>query len=97
MFDSRIKYMMSALAGVCMMAGSAAADQLPEFWHYMGTGGEYDGVKGMIEAVNKQNPSAPVTERAVPGNAPGLRQQIRSPSWAARRRWPISSTWAGTL
>lgn len=77
MFDSRIKYMMSALAGVCMMAGSAAADQLPEFWHYMGTGGEYDGVKGMIEAVNKQNPSAPVTERAVPGNAPGLRQQIQ--------------------
>lgn len=77
MFDSRIKYMMSALVGVCMMAGSAAADQLPEFWHYMGTGGEYDGVKGMIEAVNKQNPSAPVTERAVPGNAPGLRQQIQ--------------------
>src|SRR5215218_10491552 len=63
--------------GAVALSTAAQAAQVPEFWHYMGAGGEYDGVKAMIAEVNKQFPATPVTERVIPGHAAGLRQQIQ--------------------
>jgi ABC-type glycerol-3-phosphate transport system substrate-binding protein len=63
--------------GMTLMAPAARAGQVPEFWHYMGAGGEYQAVKAMIAEVNKQFPATPVTERVIPGHAAGLRQQIQ--------------------
>lgn len=65
------------MLGAAAMPRLARAAQVPEFWHYMGAGGEYDGVKAMIAEVNKINPSDPIAERVIPGHAPGLRQQIQ--------------------
>jgi ABC-type glycerol-3-phosphate transport system substrate-binding protein len=60
-----------------LAAPAARAGQVPEFWHYMGAGGEYQAVKAMMTEVNKQFPTTPVTERVIPGHAAGLRQQIQ--------------------
>jgi ABC-type glycerol-3-phosphate transport system substrate-binding protein len=60
-----------------LLAPAAHAGQVPEFWHYMGAGGEYQAVKAMMAEVNKQFPATPVTERVIPGHAAGLRQQIQ--------------------
>jgi ABC-type glycerol-3-phosphate transport system substrate-binding protein len=56
--------------------GSANAQQVPEFWHYLGAGGELDAVKAMMAVADKQMPGE-ITQRAVPGSAAGLRQQIQ--------------------
>jgi ABC-type glycerol-3-phosphate transport system substrate-binding protein len=63
--------------GMTLAAPAARAGQVPEFWHYMGAGGEYQAVKAMMTEVNKQFPTTPVTERVIPGHAAGLRQQIQ--------------------
>jgi ABC-type glycerol-3-phosphate transport system substrate-binding protein len=63
--------------GLTLMAPVAHAEQVPEFWHYMGAGGEYQAVKAMVAEVNKQYPATPITERVIPGHAAGLRQQIQ--------------------
>jgi len=63
--------------GMTLAAPAARAGQVPEFWHYMGAGGEYQAVKAMMNEVNKQFPTTPVTERVIPGHAAGLRQQIQ--------------------
>jgi ABC-type glycerol-3-phosphate transport system substrate-binding protein len=63
--------------GLALMAPVAHAEQVPEFWHYMGAGGEYQAVKAMVAEVNKQYPATPITERVIPGHAAGLRQQIQ--------------------
>jgi ABC-type glycerol-3-phosphate transport system substrate-binding protein len=63
--------------GLTLMAPIAQAGQVPEFWHYMGAGGEYQAVKAMVAEVNKQYPATPITERVIPGHAAGLRQQIQ--------------------
>jgi ABC-type glycerol-3-phosphate transport system substrate-binding protein len=77
--SSRSKFLAVSLLALSVAAGSApaSAQQVPEFWHYMGVGGEYDGVKAMIAEINKQNPDAPVTERVIPGHTQGLRQQVQ--------------------
>lgn len=63
--------------GMAAMMPSAQAGQVPEFWHYLGAGGEYEAVKAMVAEVNKQYPATPVTERVIPGHSAGLRQQIQ--------------------
>lgn len=54
----------------------ANAQQVPEFWHYLGAGGELDGVTAMMETVEPQT-KGEITHRVVPGGAAGLRQQVQ--------------------
>ncbi len=73
----KLKRGLACLLMGAAFAAPAHAAQVSEFWHYMGAGGEYEGVKAMVAEVNKQFPSTPVTERVIPGHSPGLRQQIQ--------------------
>lgn len=56
----------------------AKAQQVPEFWHYLGAGGELDAVKALVAVANTQNPSTPIVDRVIPGSAAGLRQQLQT-------------------
>ncbi len=62
--------------GAAALGGGARADQVPEFWHYLGAGGELEGVKGLMAVVDKTL-GGKVTHRVVPGSAAGLRQQVQ--------------------
>ena len=65
------------MLGLAVLAPAAKAEQVPEFWHYLGAGGEYEAVKAMIAEVNRQFPATPITERVIPGHSAGLRQQVQ--------------------
>lgn len=66
-----------ALASTAIPSG-AFADQVPEFWHYWGAGGELDAVKALMAVANARHPETPITERVIPGSAAGLRQQLQT-------------------
>jgi ABC-type glycerol-3-phosphate transport system substrate-binding protein len=57
-------------------AGSSSAQQVQEFWHYLGAGGELDAVKAMMAVAEKQMPGQ-MTHRPIPGGSAGLRQQVQ--------------------
>ncbi len=59
-----------------LLAGPTVAQQVPEFWHYLGAGGELEGVEGLMAVANGKL-DREVTHRVVPGSAPGLRQQVQ--------------------
>ncbi|WP_172295476.1 ABC transporter substrate-binding protein [Pseudoruegeria sp. HB172150] len=65
----------AALASTAL-AGPVSAQQVKEFWHYLGAGGELEGVEGMME-VAKSKIDEEFTHRVVPGGSAGLRQQVQ--------------------
>lgn len=79
-FDSFLKkpgLKVSALAlALLSSAGASSAQQVPEFWHYLGAGGELDAVKAMVGVAEKTMPGE-INQRPIPGGAAGLRQQIQ--------------------
>lgn len=56
----------------------AIAQQVAEFWHYLGAGGELDAVKALVAVANAQHPGTPIADRVIPGSAAGLRQQLQT-------------------
>jgi ABC-type glycerol-3-phosphate transport system substrate-binding protein len=66
------------LAGASLVGGrTAAAQQVPEFWNYLGAGGELEAVNALVAIANKRHPDTPITSRVVPGSTAGLRQQLQ--------------------
>ncbi|MET0743904.1 MAG: extracellular solute-binding protein [Microvirga sp.] len=65
------------MAGATLLAPKAYAQQVPEFWHYLGAGGELEAVKGLIKVANEQHPETPISDRVIPGSTAGLRQQLQ--------------------
>lgn len=68
----------TALAGAISIAPQAFAQQVPEFWHYLGGPGEIEAVKALLKVANAQNPSTPISDRVIPGASIGLRQQLQT-------------------
>lgn len=70
--------LMLGAAALSPLAGRLAqAAQVPEFWHYLGAGGELEAVKGLTAVANQQFPQTPITQRVIPGSSSGLRQQVQ--------------------
>jgi ABC-type glycerol-3-phosphate transport system substrate-binding protein len=69
------------LAGASLAAGlvpsGANAQQVAEFWHYLGAGGELEAVNALVAVANKMHPDTPITHRVIPGSTAGLRQQLQ--------------------
>ena len=65
----------SAAAGA-LPARRAHAEQVAELWHYLGAGGELDGVNAMMAEIDKSL-GGRVAHRVVPGGAAGVRQQVQ--------------------
>ncbi len=68
----------AALAAASVLAPKVMAQQVPEFWNYLGAGGELEAVNALLAIADKQNPSTPITNRIIPGSSVGLRQQLQT-------------------
>ena len=66
------------LAGAAALAPKAFAEQVAEFWNYLGAGGELDAVNAVLAVANKEFPATPITNRIIPGASVGLRQQLQT-------------------
>jgi ABC-type glycerol-3-phosphate transport system substrate-binding protein len=66
------------MAAAAAVSGRAIAQQVPQFWNYLGAGGELDAVNALIAVANKQHPDTPITNRVIPGSSVGLRQQLQT-------------------
>ncbi len=66
------------MAGASLLAPRAFAEQVAEFWNYLGAGGELEAVNAVLAVANKQNPSTPIANRTIPGASVGLRQQLQT-------------------
>lgn len=67
---------LAAALACTALAGPASAQQVKEFWHYLGAGGELEGVEGLMEVVEGKIGNE-ITHRVVPGSSSGLRQQVQ--------------------
>jgi ABC-type glycerol-3-phosphate transport system substrate-binding protein len=66
-------------AGAALLAPSPVfAEQVPEFWNYLGAGGELQAVDALLAVSNKQFPATPIANRTIPGSSMGLRQQLQT-------------------
>lgn len=66
----------AALLAGAVLVPTAHAQQVPEFWNYLGAGGELQGVEALLGATNKQM-STEIANRPIPGGSAGLRQQVQ--------------------
>jgi ABC-type glycerol-3-phosphate transport system substrate-binding protein len=66
------------LAGAAGLASKAFAEQVAEFWNYLGAGGELDAVNAVLAVASKQYPNTPIANRVIPDGAVGLRQQLQT-------------------
>ncbi|MBV9539014.1 MAG: extracellular solute-binding protein [Acidisphaera sp.] len=58
--------------------GRGRAEQVAEFWNYLGAGGELEAVNALLAVANKAYPATPISNRIIPGASIGLRQQLQT-------------------
>lgn len=72
-------HVLAALMSSAALLGAAPAfaQQTPQVWTYLTSGGELQAIDALVAESNKQHPDTPIEHLGVPGSEAGLNQQLQ--------------------